>query len=558
MIHVGLGKTLFHSSAASIARNGEITLALSERLLRKKATGVWPERAIRALNLQGEFHVAENGDVHRPGLREEGMNRAFPFYEHLRASGLGAFSRALNPSLEFVTHHMSHACAALMLSPFEKCLIVVMDGAGTRASDFPAPVAAPGPDFHEELTVYAFDRARSGMRLECVDKRWRRFEGALSDGAGIFYETAARHIFNCTRSAGKVMGLAPLGRAGGVPMDRVAFLRGLPEERAFRGRGRDEWEAHPSRAEFADLAATAQALFEEDLGEYLKSLRARLPEYGNLILTGGCALNCTFNGKLARSCLFDEVYVPPFPGDECIGMGAAAHAFLSRAPDLWRPVPHDGQHGYFGPLESVPTEARVRAAFGEGFRVEKPADLPAHVARVLSEGHVVAWFQGRSESGPRALGHRSLLVRPDRPGVKDFLNSRIKFRESFRPYGASAAFEKAHEYFDVPIGFSTPFMSFACPTRAEYREQLAEITHVDRTCRYQSVRPGQDRRFYELLQAFGRETGLYCLLNTSLNVMGEPIVESPDDARDFLVKMGANGPVHGLAIGDFYVRMGSV
>jgi carbamoyltransferase len=576
--HLGLGKTLFHSSAALIRPQDtgrpRITLALSERLLRKKASGAWPERAIRQLDreagLKENIFIAENRDVTTPAQREEVLNLGVPFYDYLTASGMARFSRRLNPEVEFVSHHRCHAMAAVLMSPYEKALIVVLDGAGTRAPDFPPDAAEieahpPGPGFpagsvpHEECSVYLLDRDPETGRpdVRCVRKRWRVFDGDLSDGVGIFYETIAKHIFNCTRSAGKVMGLAPLARASAVPpADRLGFLRALDSARAFTSKGKAAWENCGEIARFTELAATAQAVFEDDVGALVEDLRRSFPSYGNLILTGGCALNCTFNGKLARRGWFDDVYVPPFPGDESIGLGAAAHLYFQRGHAGWTPFAHEEQHGYFGPSESVPSEERVRAAFADGFVVERPASIVEHAAKLLNEGHILAWFQGRSESGPRALGNRSLLARPDRPGLKDYLNAHIKFREAFRPYGASVTQARAADYFDVPAGFNTPYMSFATPTRAGERDRLREITHVDGTCRYQSVRPGQNQRFHDLIDDFGRKSGLFCLLNTSLNVMGEPIVETPMDARRFLERMREQDPVpvHGLAIGDFYVR----
>jgi carbamoyltransferase len=576
MNFLGLGKTLYQSSAALITpgkERPEITLALSERLLRKKASGAWPEKALHALRAENSFQnlqISENRDVVAPTLKERAMNAGFPFFEHLKAQKLDAFSGVLNPDVQFVTHHLCHAMAATLMSPFSKALVVVVDGAGSRLQDFPLehPERKFPPSLtdtmssplHEEGSVYLLDRVKERPVLTPVMKRWNRFVETngrhLSEGLGIFYETAAQYIFNDSRAAGKVMGLAPLGKSLPFEGSRVEWLKNLEWENAFREKGKKAWENSPQLNTYREIAATVQEAFEEEMFQWVGNLRERYPDYENLILTGGCALNCTFNGKLFRRGMFSGVYVPPFPGDESIGLGAAAFSYFQHPESCWEPLPLERQQAYFGPRTSAPSAENIEAVFGAKYEVEKPTSITHRTAEVLQRGHVIAWFQGRSESGPRALGHRSLLVRPDKKGIKDFLNARIKFRESFRPYGASCSFSHASTYFDVPGDFHTPYMAFAAPTREEYRARFEDITHTDGTCRFQSVRPQQDQRFFDLIEEFGRLSGIFCLLNTSFNIMGEPIVESVEDARKFLDLMNQQevAPIHGLAIGDYYIR----
>jgi carbamoyltransferase len=563
MLYLGLGKTLFNSSACLFsARPGgrpDIELVLSERILGKKAIGAWPEAAIRALGDSGKAtEIAENRDVHSPSDHEEGLNQKIPFYDYLARQGLDRYSRHFNHEIQFVTHHRCHAMAAVAMSPFEKCVIVVMDGAGSLRKDFPASLAsseamegAASPDSHEECSVYLHDRGR----LRSVYKRWRIFrqskrhpEHTWSSGSGIFYEKMAEYIFNSGRAAGKVMGLASFGKAFRID-DRMELLEALDWDLAFKGSTKKAWEESGRFSAYADLAASAQQDFEEGYFGILHRIRKDYPDYDRIILTGGCALNCTANGKLLRESLFEEVYVPPFPGDECIGFGAASHLFHGDAANDWQPLSHGEQHGYYGPRASVPTDAAIDRAFA-GCTISKPASITEHAAKVLAEGRVIGWFQGRSESGPRALGNRSILADPRIPGIKDRMNREVKFREAFRPYGASCLHESAQTYFDVPAGFNSPYMSFAILPRPQYRELLKEICHVDGTSRTQTVRRGQNERFHELIRAFGSRTGLPCLLNTSLNIMGKPIVETVEDARKFLEET----PVDGIAVGDHYVQ----
>jgi carbamoyltransferase len=573
MLFMGLGKTLYNSSVSLIEeRPGgdvDVEIALSERILRKKASGAWPERALRVLEprwTNRDLLIAENRDVIAPIDREKTMNEALPFFEYLQREKLDRFTTHYNPELAYVTHHLCHASAATVMSPFDKAVIVVLDGAGSALEDFNEDSQEAKSDLlseklggvkpergvHEECSIYLMHRGR----LEPVAKRWRKFQPSarvpkktFSEGVGIFYESAAEFVFDSNRSAGKVMGLAPFGKARDVG-SRIDFLESLDWTRAFKGKGKRDWDESGRFQEYADVSASVQADFERELWSLLEFVREKFPDFDNCILTGGCALNCTFNAKLLKRGLFKNVYVPPFPGDESIGFGAASYRFLT-ARDSFKPIPFQRQHGFFGPRSSVLPEDQLAEVF-QGHKIHKPDSITDFTADRLARGEIVGWFQGRSESGPRALGHRSILADPSRAGLKDELNSRIKFREDFRPYGCSCLHERADEYFDVAKGFDNPYMSFAVETRADWREKLSQVTHVDGTSRMQTVRANQNPIFHELISKFAARSGFACVLNTSLNVMGEPIVETAEDARAFLEKT----PVHGMAIGPFFVERG--
>ncbi|HAR43983.1 MAG TPA: hypothetical protein DCS07_15335 [Bdellovibrionales bacterium] len=568
---IGLGKTLFNSSVARIVapetdalnREPEIDLILTERLNRKKASGAWPEQALLRLlgnAPEGALDIAENRDVLHPAEWERFLNQQFPFAEYLKKRGLELFSSSTNPSVAFVPHHLCHASAAQLFSPFDRSIILVMDGAGTRAADFPSghpEIREFGPPggaeslAHEEYSVYLHDL----KSLRCVYKSWQFFKPSrrhpshhFSEGLGTLYEKSAEYIFKDKRASGKVMGLASFGISTPIH-NRQEFLDVLDWKRAFQGGGKERWENSGEFSHYADLAASIQNHYEESLQQIASQLRDRYPEYRQLIFTGGSALNCTNNMKMLEAGYFDEIYTPPFPGDECIGLGAAAHRYFKSSATGWHAMGHNQQRSSFGSPASVPTEKEILTTFAD-FQLERPSNLADQCAEMLANGKILAWCQGRSECGPRALGHRSILARPDRPGIKDYLNRSIKFREAFRPYGGSCLHEKAPEYFKVPNGFNNPFMSFAPETRPEYRKALAEITHQDLRSRVQTVRRPANPLFYDLIDSFGQKTGLFCLLNTSLNVMGEPIVETAQDALRLLTST----PVDGLIIGNFLVH----
>lgn len=558
MLHLGLGKTLFNSSVCYMTDDENLEILLTERLTRKKGSGLWPTVALKELKSRYDLSnasIIENRDVEDPARIETALNLQFPFFDFLKANKLEKFSRHFNSEIRFATHHAAHACAAAFMSPFEKALILVIDGAGSRVNFFSSEhpeksLLGTATDSAEERSVYFLNSGK----ISCAEKQMQIFNRSarnpshfFSEGLGTFYEKASEYVFNSKRSAGKVMGLAALGRPTKV-QDSKAYLENLNWAQQYKGHSKKEWEENPNFQTYCNISADVQNYFEEDYIGYIKKLKQTYPEYSNLIIAGGCALNCTSNMKLFNLGLFENIYIPPFPGDESIGLGTAYMSYLS-SNNVWRANSFEKQHGYFGPLSSLPLAEAVIREFAD-YEITKPNSITEFSANLLAEGQIIGWFQGRSESGPRALGNRSILCRPDKLGIKDLLNAKIKFREAFRPYGCSTLHEKAHEYFEVPQNFDNPYMSFATKVRADYRQFLNEVSHVDGTSRMQTVRVSQNSLFHELIRNFGSKTNLYVLLNTSLNVMGEPIVETLSDARNFLDKV----PVFGLAVGEFFVR----
>ncbi len=523
---IGLGKTIFNSGVAHfpMGEPRELQICLTERLNRSKNSGAWPIVPLTQIlqNLPPhEIIASENRDVQAVTTFEDYCDTRFPFREKLRLLGLEKFAWFDRPQ-ETVSHHMAHAYGSLLFSPFTNCLVAVMDGAGS-----------PFQGGHEHFSLFKWD---NGV-LTLLEKDVLKFEvqkelnRSLSEGMGLFYEEISEFIFNRKTEAGKVMGLAPFGKSLGLQKSPVNFLKSLDWSKKFQGKGKIEWEASPHMKYYQDLAATVQENFEHYLGTKLKAARTQYGEE-NLILTGGCALNCTFNGKLIASGLFRQVYIPPNPGDEGISMGCAAFNYFKQNPE-WKPTPWERLSSYFGLKSSIPTHEKIHEVFS-GYKVSQPNDLIQLVAQSLKEGEIVAWFQGRSECGPRALGNRSILATPLRKELKSYLNEHIKFRENFRPYGCTVPWELADFYFDVKKGFENPFMSYAVGVKVQFMDVLRDVTHVDGTSRMQTLHAEQNSRYHSLLIEMGKITGLPILLNTSLNVMNEPILETVEDARRFM------------------------
>lgn len=545
---LGLGKTKYNSSICLIDDENSdypVEMLLTERANRKKNSGAWPEITLKSIQNKlksNELLLAENRDVHHPRVIEDTQNQLFPFYEYLEKNNLNFFTSRSNKEIEFVPHHLCHATAVLAISPFEKSVIVVMDGAGTEVSQ----------DEFEECSVYLQD----GVNLTLVfqqkvkfQKSQQHFGHSFANRIGGSYEKAAEFIFNSPHASGKVMGLASFGESLSYE-DHVSFQENLSWSLSFKGKSKKEWE-NLDHSLFKNIAASVQKKLEEDYQKIIEMIKKDHPDYENLILTGGCALNCTNNAKILYQKLFKKIFVPPFPGDECIGFGLAHYLKFKKNPSLWKPIPFEKQSAYLGSIDSIPTEEQIRKNFeSDIFDIIKYNDITEAAAHLLLDGHIIAWFQGRSESGPRALGNRSILARPDVPGLKDRLNQTIKYREGFRPYGCSVLHDKAHLYFDVEVGFDNPYMSYAIKVRPEYKNDLKEVSHVDETSRMQTVRIGQNERFYKLIETFGNKTGLYCLLNTSLNVMDEPILETVHDARRFM----ENTPIKYMVVDNLLIK----
>jgi carbamoyltransferase len=567
-VFLGLGKVQYGSNVCKLTANAgahEAELFLTERATKVKSDSAWPEKGIRHFLPQlptGErLRLSENRDADDPLAYETRLNKQNFLFKELTKKGMTLFSRQFNPRIRYMPHHYCHAMAALAISPFDESLIVVMDGAGSQATDFPKssfevdhlPTKSERRGKFEECTVYL----QTGGKLHCVYKRWQTFRSGaekdsypgwtLSEGLGIFYEESAKYIFNSIREAGKVMGLSPYGKPQPVS-NRVTFLKKLDWQKSFQGRSKADWENSGRFKLYANLAATVQNHFEDDLFRLLKKLSKTFPNVRNLIFTGGCALNCIGNMKILYNGYFDKVFIPPFPNDDCISFGAAYGDLFSVRPNEWKRRDWSQQQGAFGPKSSVPNMKRVAQVF-QGYELRRPDNIFDYTAEALARGEIVAWFQGRSESGPRALGNRSILSRIDIKGRKDLLNAKVKGREAFRPYGSSCTLEKAADYFEIPQGFESPFMSFAPRVRPKYKDLLREVTHTNKTSRIQTVSRIQNPRFWGLIQAFGDKTGLYCLLNTSLNIMGQPIVETVEDAKNFLDTTN----VDALVVGDIYI-----
>jgi carbamoyltransferase len=371
-------------------------------------------------------------------------------------------------------------------------------------------------------------------------------------GLGAMYSRVSAYIFADWNKCGEVMGLAPYGRP-----DRIKPLLCLqdgeldvPEWTAEFNRPwfpdiHDDWEKSPDAEHWQDLAWRVQDDTEKVLLERAIWLRETTGAR-NLCIAGGVGLNCVANGRIVREAGFDNVWIQPASGDDGIAIGCAYYGHLALQK---KPRSFVMSHAYLGRghSETDATDAVAKGLTRLETAARRSEDICAEAAKILAEGRVLGWFQGRSEFGPRALGNRSILADPRFRDMKDTLNSRVKHRQAFRPFAPVVLAERAAEIFEGEE--ESPFMLLAMRVRPEWQSKIPAIVHVDGTARVQTVRPETNERLYRLLKEFEALTGVPVLLNTSFNVKGEPIVETPRDAVECFLSTG----IDDLALQDMLI-----
>ena len=451
-----------------------------------------------------------------------------------------------------ISHHLSHVYSVFHPSPFEEAAVMIIDGQGSPASEFTeqwrGAANVPG-DWREVSSFYRADR----QRVECIGKQlWDHNEQRLV-GLGMFYFLLTQAIFPGEGNEGKVMGMAPHGNpdALGLPPLEVAGSQVTIPSRWFeilRERGRFRYQSGDASrfADIANLAAAGQRAFEEAVLEVAHWLH-RETGAENLCFAGGTGLNCSTNDRLLRETPFRRVFIPPAPSDAGTSLGCAIYGLTELAGQRcdWR-----WESDFLGPEpRAEDIEDALRGA-GDLLveRIDDTQSLCDRVVDLLCDTKVVALYQGRSEFGPRALGHRSILGDPRKGYVRDWINARVKEREWFRPLAPIVLLERAEEFFDIRR--PSPFMQFAAPVRTQAAEIIPAVTHVDCTARLQTVSEKDDPLLRALLQAFEARTGVPVLLNTSYNRKEEPIVETPAQALESF----RHTPMHALAMPPFLIR----
>ncbi|WP_127479587.1 carbamoyltransferase [Nocardioides pantholopis] len=535
---------LFHDPAAALVIDGTVVAAAEEERFSRRKHGhrpvpfaAWelPEQAARWCLEHAGLDVGDLDAVtysFDPALAEpaEGLGLFDP-WDHLRrtyAREAPGFLATALPGLDpaqvrFVPHHVAHAGSAALAAPCADADVLVLDGRGECGSSLAGTYAGG------ELTVHAAQRLPHSLGLHYED---------LTDHLGFLrssdeFKVMALASYGSPRFLDEIRPLVRPDGHGGFVTERVDW-----QSLAKRLAPGEEWGQ-----DHADLAATVQVRLEEVLLELARWLRERSGG-SRLTLAGGVALNCVANTRLHAESGYDEVWVQPAAGDAGTALGGALHV-AAGAGDRIEPMPGaDLGRGW----DDEEIGARLRTAQVPHERVDDPARLAAETAACLAADGVVAWFQGRSEFGPRALGHRSLLANPAHAVNLERLND-VKGREQFRPVAPMVLAERAAEIFSRgPL--PSPYMLFVHDVAPAWRDRIPAVVHVDGTARVQTVDREQEPLMARVLEEFDRRTGLPVVVNTSLNTAGRPMVDDPRDALECF----GSAPVSMLVIGSFLVR----
>ncbi|WP_043635719.1 carbamoyltransferase family protein [Nonomuraea candida] len=544
-IVVGINRTQDGSIAVAVGESGMYSLQ-KERVTRRKhhwgRLGDLPDRYLPAMPL-----LKEPVDLVVEGYSSDTEIEHVGAYQEEVRETLGLKDGA---RIVLVSHHLTHLYSAFYPSPFEEAAGLVIDAQGSRVKDFTEEVELPPGTDGELLEVSSFYRCARG-RVECLAKQLWDGDWARPAGLGCFYALLTKMMWpEGEGNEGKVMGLAPFGDpdALGLPdLDvRGHEVHIPPAWLAVFGR-REDFVYEPGGEEFrraANLAAAGQRAFERALAALAAWLHARTG-LDALAFAGGTALNCSANGRLIRESPFREVFIPPSPHDGGTAVGCALYGLIAclgvESRFRWT-------NDFLGP---DPDESEIEAAvrgLPDGLSAERPEDLVGELTALLESGRVVGLHQGRSESGPRALGNRSILGDPRRPDMQDYINFEVKGREWFRPLAPLVLAEHAGRIFEVDR--PAPFMQYAAAVRPEHRELLPGITHVDGTARLQTVEAEQTPFLHALLTRWHERTGTPVLINTSLNGPGEPLTETPEHSIETLRATG----MHALAMPPYLIR----
>ncbi|CDM65094.1 carbamoyltransferase family protein [Pyrinomonas methylaliphatogenes] len=543
-----LGLTTLGDAAATIIRDGELIAAVEEeRFSRIKHHSGFPFQSIQyclreaGISLADVEHVAlywkpwvlwhkamqalKSAAISRDMFKAR-VDRGI---KQVSESYLGMFTyprrlrKRFGPShfrFHYLEHHLCHAASAFFVSPFEKAAILTMDGTG-----------------EDTTTLFSI-----GKGLEI--KPLKRIK--LPHSLGQFY-SAVTNFLGFDMFAGdewKVMGLAAYGEPEYYDFfsKRVLSLNGHHDfqvnirvldhhlakhyqfsEEIVRELGPPRRPGEEITERHQNIAASAQRILEDTVLRLLQWLYEKTREE-NLCLAGGVAFNSVMNGRIINESPFKRVFIQPAAGDAGCSLGAAYYVYHQL---LRRPRSFVMEHAYYGPSFSNEECAEALRNAGIEFEILPDEELLPRVARMIAEGAVVGWFQGRMEFGPRALGNRSFLADPRRADMRELLNKKVKLREWFRPLAPSMLEEISHKIFGK--AHYDPFMITVLSVTEEYRSRIPAVVHIDGTARPQTVRRHINPRYWRLINEFGKITGVPVLLNTSFNIQ-EPIVCRPEDA----------------------------
>lgn len=583
----------YHDSAACLVVDGEIVAAAQEeRFTRKKHDSAFPIHAINYCLSEACITAADLDYVvfyDKPFLKFE---RLFETYLAFAPKGFKSFATSLPVWLKdklfqktvitdalkehfgkdinwyerllFSEHHLSHAASAFFPSPFEDAAVLTMDGVGEWTTTSLAVGSGNQLAVHKEIhfphslgLLYSAFTYYTGFKVNSGEYK---VMGLAPYGEPKYAQLIKEHLIDIKEDGSFHLDMSYFNYCTDLTMtnDKFADLFGGPARQS---------EGTLTQREM-DLAASVQAVTEEVVIKLAKGIRQSTGQK-NLCLAGGVALNCVANGKLLRENIFENIWIQPASGDAGGAIGAALGAYhlMLNKPRTVKTV--DSMKGsYLGPVYGQhDIEHRLKTA-GAVFTVVSEDQMISQTAQALADGKAVGWHQGRMEFGPRALGGRSIIADPRSPSVQKQLNLKVKYRESFRPFAPSVLREHVSDWFD--LDGDSPYMLLVADVHKNKqmsmteeqqklfgidklnvpRSEIPAVTHVDYSARIQTVHESTNPKYHQLISKFYELTGCPVIVNTSFNVRGEPIVNTPEDA--FHCLMGTE--MEFLAVGNCILR----
>lgn len=563
---MGLGCSSGHDSGASLIVGNKLVAAIEEeRLTRIKHDSAYPYQSIRfclareniaseqvdtvviGWNPHGHFWKKYEFLFHK-SLHPKVMRRKINFLRHLYFGTLndGRITQHLFPNaqVKYIEHHMAHAASAFFASPFNKASIISLDGRGEWSTG-----------------LLGLGEGTSINKLQ---------ESFWPQSLGLLYLAFTRYLGFGNYDEYKVMGLAAYGKPTYIDEMREKVFRFDPNKIFHVSTDYVQHQSYSACEKGVYWTPRVEEVFgparkhDEDITQVhmdiANSLQTRLNEVGveitkhllqltsikDLCLSGGVCLNGVMNYQIQKQLSLENIFIQPASNDGGISLGAALFAYHSLYGNRER---IEFNHAYWG--SDYSNEEIEKELNTYGIAAYRLTDTAGTVAKLLKDGKIIGWFQGRSELGPRALGSRSILADPRPAENKDVVNARIKFREEFRPFAPSVLEEYSNEWFELER--SSPYMLMIPKVRDEKRHIIQAVTHVDGTARPQTVSKHANPKYYSLIDSFFKLTSCPMILNTSFNVRGEPIVENPSDALRCFFSTGLDY----LILGDFIVSKNS-
>ena len=583
----------YHDSAAAILVDGKILAAAQEeRFTRKKHDSSYPFNAVEFVLKKTNLKLADIDHVifyEKPFLKFE---RLLETYTAFAPKGFKQFSKAMplwlkeklfqkkllfnelkqhdsnfndQNKLFFSDHHLSHASSAFFPSPFDEAVILTADGVGEWATTTVAIGKGNNLEIKKEIhfphslgLLYSAFTYYTGFKVNSGEYK---LMGLAPYGKPIYYDKIINNLVDIKKDGSFWLDQNYFNFATGLTMTNDKFNK-LFGQKPRNPKNENLTEFH------MDIAASIQKVTEDIMINLARSIRE---EYNlpNLCLAGGVALNCVANGKILKEKIFDNIWVQPAAGDAGGSLGAALALWHLELNEPRHVNPNDDMFGsYLGPEFSNSYIQKSLNDVGANFKTYSEEEFIEKVSDALAEGKAIGWFQGRMEFGPRALGARSILADPRSNKMQKNLNLKVKYRESFRPFAPSILREDVSNWFDINV--ESPYMLLVADivkdkqikmTETEknlfgidklniQRSEIPAVTHVDYSARIQTVTKKNNKLYYDLIFKFKEKTGCPILVNTSFNVRGEPIVNTPIDA--FKCFMGTELDV--LAIGNCFLE----